>query len=189
MSDPRLYILAGSNGAGKTTFATQFLPRYAGTVEFINADLIARGISPFDPDPAAMTAGRIALARFDELARNKQSFAIETTLSGRVYAQRIALLQQAGYQIHLFFLWIPNTSLALRRIRQRVRQGGHNVPAGVVRRRYGRTLQNLVHVYWPMADFVQLVDNSGEKPRPIAEKSGLNIVIFDIPLYNQIHGR
>ena len=128
MSKPRLYIIAGSNGAGKTTFAAQFLPRYAGTIDFINADLIAKGLSPFDVERAATAAGRIALGRFEELAASNRSFAIETTLSGRAYAPRLRDLKARDYELHLFFLWIPDPALAIRRIRQRVRLGGHNVP-------------------------------------------------------------
>lgn len=189
MPHPRIYIIAGSNGAGKTTFATQFLPHYAGTVDFINADLIARGLSPFDVERAATAAGRIALERFSEFAAARQSFAIETTLSGRAYAARLRHIKTQGYELHLFFLWIPSPALAMRRIRQRVRSGGHNVPPDVVRRRYGRTLRNFVEVYWPMADYGQILDNSGSKPRLIAEKIGQSIVVRDRSLYNQIHDR
>lgn len=189
MPKPRIYIIGGSNGAGKTTFATQFLPRYAGTVDFINADLIAKGLSPFEAERAATAAGRIALERFEELAAAGRSFAIETTLSGRAYVLRLRDLKARGYEVHLFFLWIPNPALAIRRIRQRVRLGGHNVPVDVVRRRYGRTLRNLVEVYWPMADYAQIIDNAGREPRPIAEKIGNQIAVFDEALYNAIHGR
>lgn len=188
MAKPRIYIIAGSNGAGKTTFATQFLPRYAGTVDFINADLIAKGLSPFDVERAATAAGRISLQRFEELAALHHSFAIETTLSGRAYAQRLTRLKQQGYELHLLFLWIPNPALAIRRIQHRVRLGGHDVPSTVVRRRYGRTLRNLVDVYWPMADYGQIVDNSGPEPRTVAEKIGQHVVVLDRVVYNAIHG-
>jgi predicted ABC-type ATPase len=188
MAQPRIYIIAGSNGAGKTTFATRFLPGYAGTVDFINADLIARGLSPFDVERAATAAGRIALERFSELAAARRDFAIETTLSGRAYAARLRRLQAGGYALHLFFLWIPDPALAIQRIRQRVRLGGHNVPPEVVRRRYQRTLENLTRVYWPMVDYGQIIDNSGAEPRPIAEKAGAHVAIFDASLYNVIHG-
>lgn len=179
MPKPRIYIIAGSNGAGKTTFATQFLPRYAGTVDFINADMIAKGLSPFEVERVATAAGRIALKRFDELADGNRSFAIETTLSGRAYALRLRDLKARGYELHLLFLWIPSPALAIRRIRHRVRLGGHNVPPAVVRRRYARSLQNLIEVYWPMADYAQIIDNSGITPRPVAEKNGNQVAVFN----------
>lgn len=189
MPSPRIYIIAGSNGAGKTTFAAHFLPQYGGTVDFINADLIAKGISPFDVDRAATAAGRIALERFEEFAASHRSFAIETTLSGRAYAQRLGGLKRRGYEVHLFFLWIPGPTVGIRRISRRVRLGGHNVPSAVVRRRYGRTLRNLIDVYWPMADYAQILDNSGPQPRPVAEKAGDHIAVFDQAVYNVIYGR
>lgn len=189
MPKPRIYIIAGSNGAGKTTFATQFLPSYAGTVDFINADMIAKGLSPFAVERAAIAAGRIALERFEELAAGHHSFAIETTLSGRTYARRLRDLKARGYELHLFFLWIPGPAIAIRRIQTRVRLGGHNVPSATVRRRYGRTLQNLVDVYLPMVDYAQIFDNTGTDPRPVAEMIGQQIVILDRALYSQINGR
>lgn len=188
MPRPHLHIVAGSNGSGKTTFASRFLPRYAGTVDFINVDLIAKGLSPFDVERAATAAGRIALERFAELASANRNFAIETTLSGRAYVKRLRHLQAQGYLLHLYFLWIPDPTLAIYRIRQRVRLGGHNVPPEVVRRRYHRTLENLMRFYWPLVDYGQLLDNSGPQPRPIAAKSVGNVAIFDATLYNHLHG-
>jgi predicted ABC-type ATPase len=135
-----------------------------------------------------MAAGRIALQRFEEFVAERQSFAIETTLSGHSYARRFIELQHLGYQIHLFFLWIPSPTLAMGRIRHRVNLGGHDVPADVVLRRYSRTLRNFVDVYWPMADYGQIIDNSGPEPRPVAEKSADRIVVENVTLYNQIYG-
>src|ERR1017187_8939027 len=125
---PNCYIVAGSNGAGKTTFATEFLPRYANCPNFINADLIARGLSPFDPNAALARAGRLVLESIKKASASRADFAFETTLSGRSYVRVIRDLRKRGYRIHMFYLWIPGPELALLRVRERVRQGGHNVP-------------------------------------------------------------
>lgn len=129
---PNCYIIAGPNGAGKTTFATRFLPDYADCMNFINPDLIVRGLSPFDPDVALARAGRLVLESIQQAALSRTDFAFETTLSGRSYVRMIRHLRVLGYRIHMFYLWIPSPELALLRIRERVRQGGHNVPAVAV---------------------------------------------------------
>src|SRR2546422_7682257 len=134
------YIIAGPNGAGKTTFATEFLPRYADCRNFINADLIARGLSPFDPDAAMLRAGRTVLERIAEFTEARTDFAFETTLSGRTYLLLLRRMKKVGFRLHMFYLWIPTAELALLRIHDRVESGGHNVPERDVRRRFGRTL-------------------------------------------------
>src|SRR5687768_1635334 len=144
---PKIVIIAGPNGAGKTTFAEQFLPREAGVAEFINADLIARGLSPFAPERAAMAAGRIMLRMIREKVRRRESFAFETTLSGLSYARHIQRWRKAGYHVRLLFLSLPSVAIALRRIRMRVAQGGHNVPPAVVRRRFIAGLGNFHRIY------------------------------------------
>src|SRR5436309_1941799 len=121
---PNCYVIAGSNGAGKSTFATTFLPSYAGCVNFINPDLIARGLSPFEPNLAMAKAGRLVLERIEECGRAKTDFAFETTLSGRSYARILRGLRADGYRIHMFYLWIPSAQLALSRIRDRTESGG-----------------------------------------------------------------
>ena len=183
---PVLYLIAGSNGAGKTTFATEHFPNFVGPVDFLNADLIARGLSPFDPDKAAASAGRLVLKRIKELSHERATFAIETTLAGRSYARIIRRMREAGYQIHLYFLWIPGPGLALRRIQSRVKKGGHNIPAAVVRRRYGRTLQNLFQIYLALADHALILDNSGVVPRPVAAKREGSLVASDVRLMEKI---
>ncbi len=144
---PNLYIIAGPNGAGKTTFARKFLPHYVKCLEFVNADLIAGGLSPFAPEKAAIHAGRLMLEQVHSLANRGEDFGFETTLSGKTYIKFLHDLKNRGYRIHLFFLWIGSIQLALQRIRTRVRNGGHDVPEGVVRRRFGRSLSTYFHKY------------------------------------------
>jgi predicted ABC-type ATPase len=180
------YIVAGSNGAGKTTFATEFLPRYANCPNFINADLIARGLSPFDPDAALARAGRLVLESVKEASESRADFAFETTLSGRSYLRVICDLRALGYRIHMFYLWIPGPKLALLRVCERVRKGGHNVPAAAVRRRFGRTLHNLFHLYRPLVDKLRVFDNSTRAPRLIFEDEDGQTTVYDANLYQQI---
>jgi len=179
---PNLYIIAGPNGAGKTTFARKFLPQYVECLEFVNADLIATGVSPFAPEKAALRAGRIMLEQIHSLGNQGHDFGFETTLSGKSYVRLInELKQKKGYRIHLFFLWIASVKLALERIELRVRQGGHNIPEAVVRRRFDRGLSNFFQFYQPIVDRWIIFDNSGDVPEVTAfEESGkLEIVDSD----------
>jgi predicted ABC-type ATPase len=128
MNSPRCIIIAGPNGAGKTTFAREFLPKDAGVIHFVNADLLAAGLSPLKPDLAALAAGRLLLGELDRLVRTRQDFAFESTLSGLTYLSRLERWKSAGYRIEIIFLRLASVSLALRRIAARVKQGGHNVP-------------------------------------------------------------
>lgn len=184
---PNCYIVAGSNGAGKTTFAIEFLPHYANCPNFINPDLIAWGLSPFDPNAALARAGRLVLERIQETSDSRADFAFETTLSGRSYVHVIRDLRARGYRIHMFYLWIPGPELALLRIRQRVQKGGHNVPAADVRRRFGRTVANLFTLYRPLVDLLQVFDNSLEKPRLIFMDEDGKTTVYDDSLYRQMH--
>lgn len=168
---PHVYIIAGSNGSGKTTFALEYIPKYAGQVDFINADLIARGLSPLDADKMAFRASRIFLDRIREVSESKIDFAFETTLSGRAYVHALRKMKDLGYQITMFYLWIPNYHLAIRRIKGRVLEGGHNVPESIVRRRFTRTLKNLFHVYYPVIDRLVIFDNSLREPHMVFEKT------------------
>lgn len=183
---PNCYIVAGSNGAGKTTFANEFLPRYANCPTFINADLIARGLSPFDPDAALARAGHLVLENIQQASASRTNFAFETTLSGRSYLRVIRDLRKRGYRIHMFYLWIPGPELALARIRDRVRQGGHNVPAATVRRRFPRTLRNLFHLYRPLLDTLRVFDNSTRQPRLIFEDEDGETIVYNSNLYQQL---
>jgi predicted ABC-type ATPase len=162
---PRCVIIAGPNGAGKTTFAREFLPVGEGVVHFVNADLIAAGLSPFRPELVALAAGRLLLREIDRLASSRADFAFESTLSGVSYVNRLRRWKAAGYQIEIVFLSLESPQLALRRIAARVRQGGHNVPANDVLRRFGRGRANFDRVYRSLADAWALYDNSGPRPR------------------------
>ena len=183
---PNLYIIAGPNGAGKTTFARKFLPDYAKCLEFVNVDLIANGISPFDPERAALRAGRIMLEQIHSLAQRRLDFGFETTLSGKAYIKLLQKMKKGGYLIHLFFLWINDVELALERIRLRVRNGGHAIPEATVRRRFGRSLANFLLVYKPLADSWTIFDNSGDVPKMVAFEESGKIEILDPDLFNNL---
>jgi predicted ABC-type ATPase len=180
------YIIAGPNGAGKTTFATEFLPLYANCRNFINADLIARGLSPFDPDAGLLRAGRTVLERIAEFTKARTDFAFETTLSGRSYVPLLRGMKKAGFRLHMFYLWIPSPDLALLRIRDRVESGGHNVPERDVRRRFGRTLRNLFTLYRPLFDTLHCFDNASDTPRLIFKDEAGQTAISDARLYEQL---
>lgn len=167
MSKPRCYVIAGPNGAGKTTFAREFLPREAGVVHFVNVDLIASGLSPLQPELAAIAAGKLFLTELQRLAHARLDFAFESTLSGLVYVARFRQWKAAGYRIDIVFLWLSSPQLALRRIAARVRQGGHDVPRTDVLRRFDRGWRNFQTAYKPLADAWAVYDNSGEAPRLI----------------------
>jgi predicted ABC-type ATPase len=186
---PILYIIAGPNGAGKTTFAREFLPNYAECKNFINADLIAQGVAPFSPEAAAFRAGRLMLEEIDLHAKRSESFGFETMLSGRSYLSLIRDLKKRGYKVHLFFLWIPTVALALRRVRARVLEGGHDVPEDVVRRRFDRSIRNFLVCYRPLGDSWMLFDNSGATPAILAfEKQG-SLRIMNRQLYDMLIAR
>ena len=162
---PRCIVIAGPNGAGKTTFAREFLPREAAVVHFVNADLIASGLSPLKPELVTLAAGRLFLAELDRLAKARADFAFESTLSGLVYLARLRRWKKAGYQIEIVFLRLPSPRIALRRVASRVKQGGHHVPRADVLRRFARGWQNFQDAYKPLADAWTVYDNSGERPR------------------------
>jgi predicted ABC-type ATPase len=166
---PRCIIIAGPNGAGKTTFAREFLPREAGIVHFVNADLIAAGLSPLKPELAALAGGRLLLSELDRLAAARADFAFESTLSGLTYAKRMREWKVAGYRIEIVFLRLASVRLALRRIADRVRQGGHTVPAADVRRRFHRGWKNFETAYRALADAWAVYDNSAEEFRLVEE--------------------
>lgn len=165
MTEPlRVIIIAGPNGAGKTTFAREFLPHEAGCPIFINADLIAAGLAPFAPESAAIQAGRLMLAELQRHFAARQNFAFETTLAGRAYLQHIGEWRRAGYHVKLIFLALNSPEDAVRRVAQRVRQGGHDIPETVIRRRFHAGLKNLEQFYVSAVDAWMVYDNSGDKP-------------------------
>jgi predicted ABC-type ATPase len=160
----KIIIIAGPNGAGKTTFARAFLPQEAQCPHFINADLIAAGLSPFIPEAAALKAGRLMLQEISAYTARGESFAFETTLSGRGYLRHIREWQRIGYHVILFFLGLPTPEVAIARVAERVRQGGHNIPEAVIRRRFVAGKVNFDRYYRAVVDAWALYDNSGDEP-------------------------
>jgi len=159
-----VYVMAGPNGAGKTTFATEFLPEFVACQEFLNADLIAAGLSPFAPETQNLRAGRLLLERIHESVRARVDFAFETTLAGRGYARMLKTFRQQGYRVVLFFLWLPSVELAVSRVAMRVRQGGHHIPEVDIRRRYTAGLRNFFGLYRGVIDAWWLYDASELPP-------------------------
>jgi predicted ABC-type ATPase len=190
-SAPNVIVLAGPNGAGKSTSAVSILKDALGVNEFVNADVVARGLSGFEPDRAALAAGRIMLARLRDLAHQRHSFAFETTLASRTFAPWLADLLQTGYEFHLVFLWLPNPDIAMARVASRVREGGHDVSEGTIRRRYEAGLRNFFGRYQPMATTWVFCDNSDEPPpTPIASGAGSAIVnVGDAAIWERIKAR
>jgi predicted ABC-type ATPase len=168
---PTLYVIAGPNGSGKTTFAMRYLPEIAECRNFVNADMIARGIAPLNVDAAAIQAGRLFLGQIHARIHAGEDFAFETTLSGLAYVRWINVARKQGYEVHLYYLWIPSVQLALKRIEERVRRGGHNIPTEVARRRYGKGLSNLFRHYIDLADYAVILDNSSALPQLVFEKA------------------
>ena len=160
----KIIIIAGPNGAGKTTFARSFLPEEAQCPRFINADLIAAGLSPFAPETASLKAGRLMLEEIASCVRKGESFAFETTLSGLSYLARIRQWREQGYHVSLFFLCLPDAETAIARVAERVRQGGHDIPEAVIRRRFAAGLRNFHEAYKFGVDAWALFDNMGETP-------------------------
>lgn len=168
-ADKRIFVIAGPNGAGKTTFATEFLPNEADCPVFVNADLIAAGLSPFAPGLVAIEAARLMLQQIAEHSRRGSSFAFETTLSGRGHARRIPGWRDQGYRVKLFFLRLPTPEAAIARVARRVSEGGHDVPEHVIRRRFDSGWRNFEEVYRDLVDSWAVYDNSGEAPLLVAE--------------------
>lgn len=181
-----VYVVAGPNGAGKTTFATEFLPNYAECRNFVNADLIAEGMSPFSPEAAAFRAGRLVLEEIAFYAKRGESFGFETTLSGHGHLGLIRRLKHQGYQVHFFYLWVSSVELALSRIRARVALGGHDVPSEAVRRRFDRSVRNFLVLYRSLADSWTLYDNTSAAPRVIASEEHGDLRIEDVSLYTTL---
>src|SRR5437762_727463 len=165
---PTLYIIAGPNGVGKTTFANRYLPDEARQLEFVNADLIARGLSPYNPEASAVQAGKIALRRIRELIAHKVSFTWETTMSGKTAVSWLRDARASGYVLKTYFLWARDVEVTIDRIRQRVTEGGHNIDAEVSRRRFFKTIQNFFSIYRPIMDSWKLLENDAGGPRLLA---------------------
>ena len=182
---PKLYIIAGCNGAGKTTASFTILPEILGCKEFINADEIAKGLSPFQPESVAMQAGRIMLARMDELLQKGETFAFETTLATKSYKQKIEWAQANGYEVTLLFFWLDSPNIAKERVAQRVAEGGHNIPLETIERRYYNGIANLFTIYIDMVDICYIFDNSEGRKELIAQKERhKDIVIYNNDKFN-----
>ncbi len=159
MKSPVLYIIAGCNGAGKTTASYSILPELLNCKEFVNADEIAKGLSPFNPESVAIEAGKLMLGRIRELLSQRKTFAIETTLATRSYAGLVKEAQSLGYRVVLLFFWLPSPDMAMERVAKRVREGGHNIPQETIVRRYWLGLQNFFELFIPLVDSWMLFDN------------------------------
>jgi len=171
MTDKRIIIIAGPNGAGKTTFAREFLPNEAHCRNFVNADLIAAGLAPFDPERAARHAARVMLDMIDRHAQEGESFVFETTLSGKAYLPRIKRWQALGYRVSVIFLMLPEADMAVARVAERVKQGGHNIPEVVIRRRFVKGWQNFKNHFAAVVDEWVVYDNSNHFHPVLIERS------------------
>ena len=181
----QLYIIAGCNGAGKTTASFTILPEVLDCKEFINADEIAKGLSPFQPESVAMQAGRIMLARMDELLQKGETFAFETTLATKSYKQKIEWAQANGYEVTLLFFWLDSPNMAKERVAQRVAEGGHSIPSETIERRYHNGIANLFAIYIDMVDICYIFDNSEGRKELIAQKERhKDIVIYNNDKFN-----
>ena len=183
---PQVYVIAGPNGVGKTTFAREFLPKYAKCPTFVNADLIAQGLAPFKPGTVAIKAGKLLVERIRELAERKETFAFETTLAGKRYDEVLRKMKARGYRIHIFFLWIPTVKMALARISNRVKMGGHSIPSDTVDRRFRRGLHNFLFRYRSLADSWYLFDNSDIPPALVARSEHGQHTVLNRDLYEGI---
>ena len=187
MKDQNLYIIAGCNGAGKTTASYTILPEIIECKEFVNADEIAKGLSPFQPETVSFEAGRIMINRINDLLEENESFAFETTLSTKSYKNKVLKAKEQGYTVTLLFFWLNNIELAKERVKTRVKEGGHNIPEDVIERRYLKGIYNLFDIYLPIVDSTLIFDNSYGKHELIAHKIGNDeIMIIDTIKFNQL---
>jgi len=186
MKNKNVYVIAGPNGSGKTTFAREFLPNYAKCPYFVNADLIAQGLSPFSPGQVAIKSGKLVLEQIKEYAENSIDFGFETTMSGVTYLKYFEMLKEKGYKINIFFLWIPSSQLAILRVKDRVAQGGHDVPIADIKRRFERSMNRFFKEYRLLADKWILFNNAEPKPKIIASKQNSHIEVVNQGLFKQI---
>jgi predicted ABC-type ATPase len=185
--DKNLYIIAGCNGAGKTTASFTILPQILNCKEFVNADEIAKGLSPFQPEKVSFEAGRIMIKRLNELLEINQNFAFETTLATKSYKSKVVYAQSKNYNVTLLFFWLQNVDLAIERVKTRVQEGGHNIEKDVIKRRYVNGIKNLFDIYLAIVNEVLIYDNSEGKPELIAEKTiDTEITILNEFKYNKL---
>jgi predicted ABC-type ATPase len=182
-----LYIIAGCNGAGKTTASFSILPEILNCKEFVNADEIAKGISPFNPDGVSIEAGRIMLVRIKELLKNNEDFAFETTLASLTFIKFIEEAQRSFYLVTLIFLWLDSEELAISRVQNRVKEGGHNIPENTIRRRYHSGVKNLFRKYWELPNNILIYDTSNGLPEIICSKVKMEEQnIFDVNKFKKL---
>ena len=182
-----LYIIAGCNGAGKTTASFTILPEILVCREFVNADEIASGLSPFQPEAAAIEAGRIMLRRIDDLLKKNSDFAFETTLATKIHRNTVLKAQAKGYHVTLLFFWLQTVELAKKRVQKRVSEGGHDIEPTVIERRYFAGIRNLMDIYLPIVDDVLIFDNSEGKHELIAEKTNNpDVIVINYMKYNSL---
>lgn len=188
--DKNLYIISGCNGAGKTTASFTILPEILNCKEFVNADEIAKGLSPFQPESVGFEAGRIMLNRINELLEKEITFAFETTLATKSYKSKIIEAKAKGYKVKLLFFWLQNVTLACERVKTRVLEGGHNIPVETIKRRYNRGIKNLFNIYLSLVDEVLIFDNSNGNHKLIAEKSiDSELVIINEPKFKDLKNK
>lgn len=186
----QIFVIAGPNSSGKTTSAHMLLPELVNCYEYVNADAIAASLSPFAPDATAIKAGRLMLERIKELATSGKTFAFETTLASKTFASFLKTCKTQGYDINLLFIWVNSVELAIERVEERVRSGGHAIPVDVIKRRYYRSVQNFKNIYAPIVDRWALCDNSERLPTLIAQKhhAKTDVTIFDDKIWHQCLG-
>ena len=182
----RLYIISGCNGAGKTTASYTILPDMLECNEFVNADEIAKGLSPFNPNKVAIKAGRLMLTRITELLESGVDFAFETTLSTRSYVNTVKKAQEKGYLVTVLYFWLNSPELAVERVRIRVKEGGHNIPEKTIRRRYDLGISNMFNLYIPIADYWMFIDNSKTPFEILADGQGENEIVKNKLIWNKL---
>ena len=187
MKEKNIFIISGCNGAGKTTASMTILPEILNCKEFVNADMIAQGLSPFRPEAVAFEAGRIMLKRIDDLIKTNENFAIETTLATKSYKNKLENAIEKGYKIKLIFFWLPNSEMAINRVAIRVSEGGHNIPKEVIERRYFRGIVNLFKIYIPLSAEWVVFENSTNEPVLIAEFLNDTTVIRNDNFWKEIN--
>jgi predicted ABC-type ATPase len=183
---PNLFIIAGPNGAGKSTYVKRFLPEEMRCQEFVNADLIAAGLSPYAPDQVSFEAGRIMLKRLRDLFERRQDFSFETTLTGFGYTHLLSEMKAAGYRIRLDYLSIPNLDITRSRVRQRVKKGGHDIPDEVQQRRFGKGVRFLLEHYRPLVHYWRIYDNTGQDPHLVVEEEDGRLWVRDASMLAQL---